>query len=157
MLLRGLVQAAWSPATVTCAFTCNLQLLANFTLISGQNLSNSSSRGSSDLKHPGLRCSAFLAPPTGWHLWSNLEPRSIPNLVPKYLAQTDPRMQSGPNQFRTTLRSSCHKAAPSLNLLCTTTAQGCHGNDTTNNLRTCTYIVSTLLVVDQGRRCAPTK
>ena len=37
------------------------QLLANFTLISGQNLSNSSSRGSSDSKHPGLRCSAFLA------------------------------------------------------------------------------------------------
>ena len=47
-----------------------------------KNLSSSSSRGSSDSKHPGLRCSAFLAPPTGWHLWSNLDPRSIPNLVP---------------------------------------------------------------------------
>ena len=37
VLLRGLspqrstVQAAWSPATATCAFTCNLQFLANFT------------------------------------------------------------------------------------------------------------------------------
>ena len=31
VVLRGLVQAAWSPAIVTCAFTCNLQLLAHFT------------------------------------------------------------------------------------------------------------------------------
>ena len=83
VVLRGLVQAAWSPATVTCALIY-VQLAAPCKLhISFQaKSSNSSSRVSSDSKHPGLRCSAFLAPPTGWHLWSNLDPRSIPNLVP---------------------------------------------------------------------------